>query len=249
MSETIIAPSAGPTGSGTTPTGTGFVHVTAGVQDAAAKLVDTADVNADQITYAKIQNVSAASKLLGRGSAGGAGDVEEITLGTGLSMSGGTLSASGGGSFQGVMTADVTVNNSTTFVNATGLTFAIGSSATEMWQFRIQLLIQAASASSRWKMILTVPSGATFLWAPDAIGSLIYFTPAAVGAGANALFNSVSFSWGSAANLVNGMNIYGWVVGGGTAGDVQVQFAQNSLHASNNTFKKGSVIFAVKVIN
>jgi hypothetical protein len=51
----------------------------------------------DAVSYAKIQNVSAASKLLGRGSASGSGDVEEITLGTGLTMSGTTLSASGGG--------------------------------------------------------------------------------------------------------------------------------------------------------
>lgn len=52
----------------------------------------------DSITYAKIQNISAASKLLGRGSASGAGDTEEITVGTGLAMTGTTLSASGGGS-------------------------------------------------------------------------------------------------------------------------------------------------------
>ena len=51
----------------------------------------------DAVTYAKMQNVSAASKLLGRGSAGGAGDPEEITLGTGLTMTGTTLAASGGG--------------------------------------------------------------------------------------------------------------------------------------------------------
>jgi hypothetical protein len=39
--------------------------------------IATADVDADAITYAKIQNVSATDKLLGRSTAG-AGDVEEI---------------------------------------------------------------------------------------------------------------------------------------------------------------------------
>lgn len=53
-------------------------------------------VDNDAITYAKMQNVSAASRLLGRGDSG-SGDVQEITLGTGLTMTGTTLSASGGG--------------------------------------------------------------------------------------------------------------------------------------------------------
>lgn len=51
----------------------------------------------DAVTYAKIQNVSTNNRLLGRATAG-AGDVEEITLGTGLTLSGTTLNASGGGS-------------------------------------------------------------------------------------------------------------------------------------------------------
>jgi hypothetical protein len=83
--------------------GTGLTF-TAGTLDRAAL---TGDVTAsggsnattianDAVTYAKMQNVSAASLLIGRGSAAGAGDPQEITLGTNLSMSGTTLNATGG---------------------------------------------------------------------------------------------------------------------------------------------------------
>jgi Repeat of unknown function (DUF5907) len=51
----------------------------------------------DAVTYAKMQNISAASKLLGRGDSG-SGDAQEITIGANLTMTGTTLSASGGGS-------------------------------------------------------------------------------------------------------------------------------------------------------
>jgi hypothetical protein len=48
----------------------------------------------DAVTYAKIQNVTDA-RLLGR-SAGSSGDCQEITVGSGLSLSAGTLTATGG---------------------------------------------------------------------------------------------------------------------------------------------------------
>ena len=54
------------------------------------------------MTYAKIQDVSAASRLLGRGAGAGAGATQEISLGTGLSMSGTTLSASAAGTVTSV---------------------------------------------------------------------------------------------------------------------------------------------------
>lgn len=46
------------------------------------------------VTYAKIQDVSAANRLLGRGDSG-PGDVEEISLGDGLVMTGTVLSVDG----------------------------------------------------------------------------------------------------------------------------------------------------------
>lgn len=55
----------------------------------------------DAVTYAKMQNISAESRLLGRGQGGGSGDTQEISLGSGLSMTGTTLTASGSGNVTG----------------------------------------------------------------------------------------------------------------------------------------------------
>ena len=52
-------------------------------------------IDNDAVTYAKIQNVTTSSVLLGRATTG-AGNIEEIILGSGLTMSGTTLSAAGG---------------------------------------------------------------------------------------------------------------------------------------------------------
>lgn len=50
----------------------------------------------DAVTFAKMLNATGASVLVGRGSASGGGDFQEITLGSGLTMTGTVLSASGG---------------------------------------------------------------------------------------------------------------------------------------------------------
>jgi hypothetical protein len=55
----------------------------------------TVTVPNDSFTYGKIQNTSAGSKLLGRGDSG-AGDVQELSLGANLTITGTTLSASSG---------------------------------------------------------------------------------------------------------------------------------------------------------
>lgn len=75
--------------------------------------VTTIKINNDAVTYAKMQNVSAASKLLGRGDSG-SGDTQEITLGTGLTMTGTTLAASGGSGGYPTFSAFKSVNETIT---------------------------------------------------------------------------------------------------------------------------------------
>lgn len=74
--------------------GAGITQLTGDVTAIGAGSV-AATIPNDTVSYAKMQNVSAASKLLGRGQGGGGGDVQEIALGTGLTMVGAVLSAAG----------------------------------------------------------------------------------------------------------------------------------------------------------
>lgn len=56
--------------------------------------VATGDITDAAVTYAKLQDIAAASRILGRGSAGGAGDTQELTVGGGVEISGTTVQTS-----------------------------------------------------------------------------------------------------------------------------------------------------------
>lgn len=114
-------------GGGGVPTGTGFYHTTAGVMDAASKLVDAADVNNNQITYAKMQDVSATNRFLGRITAG-AGDTEELTPTQATSLLNNLVGDAGAGGTKGLVPApaagDAAANK---FLKADGTWTAAGA--------------------------------------------------------------------------------------------------------------------------
>lgn len=73
-------------------------------------------IGASKVTYAKMQNVSANSKLLGSGASGAGSSPSEITLGTGLTMTGTTLSATGGAFLQEKHSSTATFGTYTTVI-------------------------------------------------------------------------------------------------------------------------------------
>jgi hypothetical protein len=146
----------------------------------------------------------------------------------------------------GPCTADTTVNNSTTVVNVTGMTFTIGASATEIWQFEVQCLTVAASAASDWKFGLTVPASATYRFGYHSA------TPTTDSWGLDTGTTQIALSTTTIAlgSFVGtgGVFFRGFVFGGGTGGTVQLQFAQNTLTVADSTIKKGSLLIARKSI-
>lgn len=75
------------------PTGAGVSELTGDVTAGPGSGSQVATIANDAVTYAKMQDISAASRLLGRGSAGGAGNPEELTIGSGLTLTGTVLDA------------------------------------------------------------------------------------------------------------------------------------------------------------
>lgn len=76
---------------GGAPSAAGITQLTGDITAGPGSGSQAATIAAAAVTYGKMQDVSAASKLLGRGSAAGAGDVQEITLDASLTMTGTTL--------------------------------------------------------------------------------------------------------------------------------------------------------------
>lgn len=136
--------------------------------------------------------------------------------------------------------SDQTVTSSTTLVNDSQLKFAIA--ANETYIFEAWLYTYAADGTPDIKVTFTSPAGSTLFWS----SSQVIFNAAA------ATTLTVVAPGGTTGDLfvdsnLRAIQLYGSVLNGGTAGDVQFQFAQNTSSANGTSVKAGSYIYGIKV--
>lgn len=122
------------------------------------------DVTGD-LPFANLTPATAASRLLGRGAASGAGDFQEITLGTNLSMSGTTLNATGGGSdpwTYKTLPSDYTTTSATlATVTATGISMDFTPAANTNYEFEATLMLRTSAATNNPRTAVAWPTGMT----------------------------------------------------------------------------------------
>ena len=129
-------------------------------------------------------------------------------------------------------TADQTVTNSTTLVNDTHLKFAIR--ANEEWAFEAFLIVGGPTAGDI-KVAFTIPAAATLAW-----GGVCLDLAAASNTDVQILNIQTASggAWGMGLQGVGtsvSIKLWGTVANGANAGDLQMQWAQNTEDAAGTT--------------
>lgn len=149
----------------------------------------------------------------------------------------------------GVLSADTSnVSASTTLVDS-GLQVAIGASSTEIWLAEFFILVSAANATMDAKFGLSVPASCTAQWGTSAgLGSEIAGFADRSAANTKTLLNNEGATTSVATGAgTSGTGLVAVIFGGGTAGNVKLQFAQNTSDAGNLKLLKGSSVRYVRL--
>lgn len=228
---TLAAGSASVLNSGTLPAGrmpalTGDVVTSAG--DVATTIAN------DAVTFAKIQNITDA-RLLGR-SAGSAGDMQELTVGAGLSLASGVLSG-----YRTLITleADVASTASTAFQDITGLSFAVTSGTNYRWFAMIAYTTSAASIGIR--VSVTTPATTHLVYHTQVGTSLTGSATASFDNAQNA--NDAGTVSGTSISTTAGNLLMMWgFIRPSANGTVQLRFAPETATANGVIIETGSTV-------
>jgi hypothetical protein len=149
--------------------------------------------------------------------------------------------AAGGGAtiLSVIKSADQSVTSNTSPVNDSQLKFAVAANE----KFLFQVWLYTTSANSTPCMVYTAsgPSGSTVVWSPPDVYTSAGGTANSTGAtGGTTLTHFVD---GNTRIAV----MFGTITNGSTAGDLQIQWAQNTSSATATTVKAGSYIYGIKV--
>ena len=130
--------------------------------------------------------------------------------------------------------ADQTVNDSTTLVDDDELTIPVG--ANEVWEFHAFILVHSGTTPDI-KVAWTIPSGGAFaVTYSDRVGATSAMNASVVDThSARALQTSGSDQ---------SIQVWGVYIGSSTAGNVQLQWAQNALEATDTKVLANSYIIA-----
>lgn len=203
-------------------------YITISGQTITRGLIDLAtDVTGD-LPLSNVAQASAASVLLGRGSASGAGDFQEITLGTNLSMSGTTLNATGG-SGSGDVVGDDT---STTIQNIVAYSTTGGKNITELTGTQGDVLYhngtswQKLAAGTAGQVLRTNGAGSNpDWWTPaDPTGYTYIVKPTSQDVTNAGLTNDTAFTFAVAANNRYMLTMDLVIAGNNATGDFTMDF-------------------------
>jgi hypothetical protein len=145
----------------------------------------------------------------------------------------------GGGDSYIRKTADETVTSSTTLQNDDHLVFAVD--ANSVYSIEMVLIVSAGNTTADYKFAWTFPSGTTMFWGMVSEGGTMWQAgnhltgPAALGTEATTITASSD-------NIITGKLFKGVVIVSSTAGNMQLQWAQNTSDGSGSVVKTNSHI-------
>lgn len=143
-------------------------------------------------------------------------------------------------------TANQTINLSAALTNDTDLKFAMAAS--KSYRFVLWLLVTGANTNADMKIFWTFPTGATMFWGADfehiGAGNIQprWNPPTGTTFAAQVLLTEVDTFTTSTIAGTFGIKLSGIVRNSTTAGDFQLQWAQNTAHASDLIVLKDSLL-------